>query len=66
MLCRTSHPLVWTDPSGTPIRLERLRTVKQEWPIQATGRWDEPVVAIGEQARKRKNILTPVATTYRD
>jgi hypothetical protein len=56
----------WVDPSGTPIRLDRLRTVEREWPAQATARWDEPVSAMGEQARKRKNILTPVAATYRD
>lgn len=56
----------WVDPSGTAIRLDRLRTIEQEWPIQATAWWDEPVAANGEQGRKRKNILTPVATTYRD
>jgi hypothetical protein len=56
----------WIDPSGTPIRLDRLRTVEREWPIQAMARWDEPVAVQGEQVRKRKNILTPVAKTYRD
>jgi hypothetical protein len=56
----------WVDPSGTTIRLDRLRSVEQEWPIQATAQWDEPVAAQGEQVRKRKNILTPVAATYRD
>ncbi len=56
----------WVDPSGTPIRLDRLRTVEQEWPVQTTVRWDEPVAMKGEQARKRKNILTPVEATYRD
>ncbi len=56
----------WVDPSGTPIRVDLLRTVEQEWPIQATARWDESVAAQGEQAYKRKNILTPVAAAYRD
>lgn len=56
----------WVDPSGTPIRLDRLRTVEQEWPIQATARWDEPVATNDEQLHKRNNILTPVATSYRD
>ena len=56
----------WIDPTGTPIRLERLRTVEQERPIQATGLWDEPTPSHGEQTRKRKNILTPLAATYRD
>lgn len=56
----------WVDPSGTAIRLDRLRTIEREWPIQATARWDEPVAANGEQRRKQTNILTPVAATYRD
>lgn len=56
----------WVDPSGTPIRLDRLRTVEREWSVEATAQWDEPVAALGEQARKRKNILTPVPATYRD
>jgi hypothetical protein len=29
-------------------------------------RWDEPVAMKGEQVRKRKNILTPVGSTYRN
>ena len=56
----------WVDPSGTPIHVDGLRTIEREWPIQATARWDEPVPAKGEQALKRKNILTPFAATYRD
>lgn len=56
----------WVDPSGTPIRLDQLRTVEQEWPVQATARWDEPVAATGEQALKKRNILTPVAARYHD
>lgn len=56
----------WVDPSGTPIHLDRLRAVEQEWIIEATAQWDEPVAALGEQVRKRKNILTPFATTYRN
>ncbi|MBA3753251.1 MAG: hypothetical protein H0X01_03770 [Nitrospira sp.] len=56
----------WVDPSGTPIRLDKLRTVEQEWTIEATARWDELVAVKGEQALKRKNILTPIAATYRD
>lgn len=56
----------WVDPSGTPIRLGKLRTVEHEWTVETAARWDEPVAAKGEQALKRKNILTPVAATYRD
>jgi len=56
----------WVDPSGTPIRLVQVRTVEEEWPVQATTRWDEAVAAQGEQVHKRKTILTPVAAEYRD
>ena len=56
----------WVDPSRTPIRLDHLRTVEQQRPVPATVRWDEPVAAKGEQVLKRRNILTPVAVTYRD
>ena len=56
----------WVDPSGTPIRVDLLRTVELESPVQAMVQWDEPVPAKGEQARKRMNIVTPVAATYRD
>ncbi len=56
----------WVDPSGTLIRLDRLRTVEQERPVEAMARWNEPVSTRGEQALKRGNILTPIAATYRD
>ncbi len=56
----------WVDPAGTAIRVDRLRTVEQEWTVVATAQWDEPVPAQGEQSRKRRNIMTPIATTYRD
>lgn len=56
----------WVDPVGTPIQLGRLRTVEQEWVIPVTAQWDEPVAETGEQALKRRNILTPVAAHYRD
>ncbi|NGZ04416.1 MAG: hypothetical protein CV090_15350, partial [Nitrospira sp. WS238] len=56
----------WIDPSGAPIRLDRIRTVEREWPVQPAARWDEPVAVRGEQVHKRKNILTPVAAVYRD
>ncbi len=46
--------------------MERIRTVEQQWSVQAKTSPDEPVAMQGEQARKRKNILTPIAATYRD
>jgi len=56
----------WVDPSGTPIRLDGLRTVEREWAITASPRWDEPPVWNGEQRLKLKNVLAPPIYTYRD
>lgn len=56
----------WVDPAGTPIRLDRLRRVEREWPLQASARWDERPLARGEQRRKLKNVLAPPIYSYRD
>jgi hypothetical protein len=56
----------WVDPAGTPIRLDRLRTVEREWPLAASARWDETPRWQGEQRLKRKNVLAPPVYTYRD
>ncbi|MGH7206981.1 MAG: hypothetical protein ACREI2_12325 [Nitrospiraceae bacterium] len=56
----------WVDPSGAPIRLDGLRTVEREWTLSASARWDESPGAHGEQALKRKNILSPPIYSYRD
>jgi len=56
----------WVDPSGTPVPLERLRTVVREWPVEARARWNEPPPANGEQRSKRKNVLAKPVTAYRD
>jgi hypothetical protein len=57
----------WVDPAGTPIRLDRLRTVEREWPLVTSAQWDEAPRWQGEQRLKRKNILAPTAIhTYRD
>lgn len=56
----------WVDPTGTPIPLNRLRTVEREWTPEAEARWTEAPLARGEQARKRKEILAPPIYTYRD
>jgi len=56
----------WVDPSGTPVRLDRLRTVEREWSVEVTAQWDEPPATRGEQALKRRNILTGQVYTYRD
>lgn len=56
----------WVDPSGTPIRLERLRRVEREWKVTALARWEESPQWRGEQLLKRRNILAPPVHTYRD
>lgn len=56
----------WVDPSGTPIRLDRLRKVEREWAITASPRWDEPPLWKSEQRLKLKNVLAPPIYTYRD
>ncbi|MGQ0812783.1 MAG: hypothetical protein ACT4OO_16365 [Nitrospiraceae bacterium] len=56
----------WVDPSGTSIRLERLRRVEREWEVKAVARWDESPLWRGEQLMKRRNILTPRVYVYRD
>ncbi len=56
----------WVDPAGTPIRLDRLRTVDREWPLRVSARWDERPPARGEQRLKQKNVLAPLIYTYRD
>lgn len=57
----------WVDPVGTPIRLDRLRTVVREWTLTATPKWGEAPLWQGEQHFKRKNVLAPSAIhTYRD
>lgn len=56
----------WVDPSGTPIRLDGLRTVEREWTVSASAHWDESPAWQGEQRLKLKNVLAPPIYTYRD
>ncbi len=56
----------WVDPSGTLIRLDRLRTVEREWVVPAVPRWEERPLADGEQRLKRRNILSAPVHRYRD
>jgi hypothetical protein len=53
----------WSDPAGTAISLEKLRTVREEHDAPATFNLDEPLIVAGEQVPKRrtvdaKNLLT--------
>ncbi|TAJ25907.1 MAG: hypothetical protein EPO64_07315 [Nitrospirae bacterium] len=56
----------WVDPSGTPIRLDRLRAVEQAWSIKATALWEDPPAFRSEQRLKRRNIVSGPVHTYRD
>ncbi len=56
----------WVDPSGTPIRLDHLRTIEQTWSIKATALWEDPPAFRGEQGLKRRNIVSGPVHTYRD
>lgn len=49
----------WSDPAGTPIALEKLRTVLSEKKVAATYDANERILASGEQARKRRTLNAP-------
>jgi len=56
----------WHDPVGTPVHLNHLRTVTEEWRVPATAHWEEAPLWPDEQAAKRPNILSTPISTYRD
>ncbi len=56
----------WVDPSDTPVPLDRLRRVVDEWPVQAKILWDDAPLWRGEQQAKRKNVLAQPVAAYRD
>lgn len=47
----------WSDPSGTPVDLEKLREVKTERKIPVIFDPAEAIVAAGEQLRKRRTVI---------
>ncbi len=55
----------WSDPAGTPVPLDRLRSVVEEGPVRAEAKWDEAPMWGGEQRAKRRNLVSPPAATYR-
>jgi uncharacterized membrane protein YdjX (TVP38/TMEM64 family) len=56
----------WFDPAGTPVALEKLRTVKAEREVPARFDHDEAVLASGEQGRKRRTTICENVRTWGD
>jgi uncharacterized membrane protein YdjX (TVP38/TMEM64 family) len=56
----------WFDPAGTPVALGQLRTVKGEREVPAWFGRNEPVIASGEQARKRRTTIAENVRTWGD
>lgn len=56
----------WSDPTGTPVPLEKLRKVDQEREIRAEFLADEPIFAFGEQQRKLRTFIAKNLLTWKD
>jgi uncharacterized membrane protein YdjX (TVP38/TMEM64 family) len=56
----------WFDPAGTPVPLDRLRRVVRQRRVAATFDPGEPVLAAGEQARKRRTTMAENVRTWGD
>ncbi len=56
----------WSDPVGTLVRLDGLRTVLAERDVPANFDSDEPVIFAGEQARKRRTVDAENILTWGD
>ena len=56
----------WSDPAGTPIRLDALRTVRREGEVVATFDTDEALTVAGEQVLKRRTVDAKNLMTWRD
>ena len=56
----------WDDPAGTVVMLDGLRTVLSESPAAIGFVPDEPLVAHGEQVRKRRTLLADNVTAWGD
>ncbi len=56
----------WFDPEGAPIPMEKLRQVKWERSIPTDFNETEPVLAFGEQARKRKTTMAQNVVAFGD
>ena len=56
----------WSDPVGTPVRLNGLREVTREREVAARFATDEPVIFAGEQVRKRRTVDAENILAWRD
>lgn len=56
----------WWDPAGTVIDFDKLRTVLNEERVTTHPVAEEPVLARGEQARKRKTVMGEPITTWEE
>lgn len=56
----------WSDPSGTPVALEKLRTVERERKIFAFYDPGESVLAAGEQTRKKRTVIAKTILRWSD
>ena len=56
----------WFDPSGKAVNLDKLRTAKEEQSLAFVDHNKEPIIAAGEQKRKRRTLNAPNARTWED
>ena len=56
----------WFDPIGTPLPLDGLRKVTAERAVPATFDSGEPILAAGEQVRKRRTVLADNLISWGD
>jgi hypothetical protein len=56
----------WFDPAGTPVPLDKLRTVRREWTADAKFDPAEPVIVSGEQLGKRRTTMAANVRSWGD
>jgi uncharacterized membrane protein YdjX (TVP38/TMEM64 family) len=56
----------WSNPDGTRIKLDELRTVVQEQEARCSFDPNEPIIAAGEQSRRRRTTVVENAVTWKD
>lgn len=56
----------WSNPQGTPVRLESLRKVTSEREVEAKFDLQEPIIVAGEQVRKRRTTNGANLRTWGD
>lgn len=56
----------WWDPAGTVVDFNKLRTVLSEKRVSTLSTSEEPILALGEQARKLKTVMGEPITTWEE